>query len=404
MAEPDKTPDPEETERPDHPGTDGEAAEEAREAALVAGAGLPSAGDAQPGDHPVADGDASEESEDGDGPHEIASRSATAPAKAARWEVLMREDSPPATAGGQPPYHQAPPSPRLRQWGMIARASLPLVVILVYATLKMTDGFGGPSGPPEIREQVSISGVRPDRPDVRVDRDTGQLLSQLEALRESARWNDIIALVDAQPEEQRGHPFLRAFRAIARAEKGEVSGGLLAELAILENELAGRSRSEDIRQYLRLMRAQVLLSSARTPQDLARNTDEYLRLVGGQPRLTPRVVKMRLELGSKYFTMARRLDEEAGNGMRVDRQVLQEARLFYQMALRWLTVPTPQGWRDMQPIADGSAAQLVARLAEALAGANQRYHGRTLPFTRSDSRTWTGIAGDPVHYEPRVAP
>ncbi|MBX3728386.1 MAG: hypothetical protein KF858_04305 [Candidatus Sumerlaeia bacterium] len=310
------------------------------------------------------------------------------------WEIVLAEADPqplqPATG------HAGAPGPV--NWALWSRALVPVVILLVYAVYKFS-GRERPAAPiPEIQHAASISGVRPEGSAVRLDRQTRDFVARLERLRESDDWSAIRqAIATAEPAELRANPVVEAFDLLARVELEDAPGVLTPRVRALKTTFRTDRERRGLYEALLLAEARIYLKVTDSPESCTRNADRFRTALLEQSTNTAQVVDLRVRLAERYAAVARKQVEEAGR-FRVDRVQLAEARSLYQHALRWVT--TQDGWLQLQPISAGKASVVVNRLTVELQDANRRFHGRTLPFTKSDPNTWTGLAGDPIHDAP----
>jgi hypothetical protein len=310
------------------------------------------------------------------------------------WEIVFADADPrpPQPATGQ----AGAPGPI--NWALWSRALVPVVILLVYAAYKVS-GRERPAAPiPEIQHAASISGVRAEGSTVRLDRQTRDFIARLERLRDSDDWSAIRqAIATVEPAELRANPIVEAFDLLAQVELDDAPGTLAARLRALKSAFRNDRERRGLFEALVLAEARVYLKVTDSPEACTRNADRFRTALLEQSANTAQVVDFRVRLAERYAAVARKQVEEAGR-LRVDRVKLAEARSLYQHALRWVT--TQEGWLQRQPISAGKASVVVNRLTVELQDANRRFHGRTLPFTKSDPSTWTGIAGDPVHDTP----
>jgi len=280
---------------------------------------------------------------------------------------------------------------------MIARAAVPIAVLVIYGLYKVSTMERAPRGPMEIEDGGPLTAVDPALDRQSMDRETRALVARLETLAAQSDWDQVREAVAAAPERSREHPDVRAFRVIARVEGGEVSGEVMKELRALGPYYAADPDDRTMLDYLRLMEAELYLRLSTTPDALLRNTDRFRQLVGRQAALTPRVLRTRVELAERYEAMGDAEVEAAGRFM-PDRVRLANARSLYQQGLRWVT--TPEGWLELRPISTGKAVVVLERLLLRLREANAKFHGQKLPWTGADNTTWSGRKGDPPHDYP----
>ena len=322
------------------------------------------------------------------------------------WDEILvtREDSNlPAPAG---PADDAGERRRARR-AIWFKAALPFLVLALYGGFKYFDvmserlpaGFGTVAQ----REPRSLSGIAPlPFADTRLSRDQRDFVAQLEALYGRGDWAEVIERVDAHPSpETRSHPVVRGLVAVSEARLGVRSVGLEERLGRLEGELEPAARQHpELLHELRVARAEQLLFRASDLNSLQRNTDLILRLLGPESR-TPYDVEVRVAGARLYEQFGDALVEEgtgwAGGLVGTDTLKIRTGRSAYQAALR-LVVP-PGDWYRLEAISP-RARPVVERLVEKIRQANRAIHGPSLPLTGSDSNTWDGRRGSPVHDSP----
>lgn len=318
---------------------------------------------------------------------------ALAPVVQPDWEIVLAkavEERP-----EEPAVPAPPPDPRGIATAGWLRIAAPLVIIGGYALFKMMDA---PASQRVllVDAPATLSGVRAEREPLAMSRETERLVARLESLAARRDWFMVIQTIEAADPESARHPVVRAFEVVARVERGDRSAASYQQLRNLENAFRDSNRHGVLRSYLRLLQADVLLRTADNPEALLRNMDRLRQLVDDQP-LTPRVLELRLSLARAYEQAG--LEElKAAGTIRRDRVRLANARALFQQGLRW--VVAPEGWKDLRPIDSGEANAIAGRLVLHLRVANARLHGPSMPFTGSDSETWTGRRGDPVHDHP----
>lgn len=242
----------------------------------------------------------------------------------------------------------------------------------------------------------TLTGVRPAQEETLVlDRATREVVAKLEAFRNRNEWRQAKELVEAETrEEVRKHPVVQGFHLLARTRLGERSRTIEDELVNVE----GRLRPE-IRRYgdlihgLRLARIDQILSRTRNPIVLQQYTDLFTMLLERTPR-DHYDVSIRLKLAERYERAADDLAKEAKGIFRTDVVKTRQARSYYQIALRWIVAP--DGWLDLVAISPAARPE-VERLVEKIRQTNRTIHGVSLPLTESDSNTWVGRRGTPIH-------
>jgi alkylhydroperoxidase family enzyme len=291
-----------------------------------------------------------------------------------------------------------PPRPatsaRAATW---VRLAVPILILVLYGVYKLTTLERGPRAPDEAAEVGSLSGVRADVERVRLDAPTREVVARLEALKARGDWAGVLAAVNEAPPAVRVHPVVRAFEVIARVERGSRAAPLLRDLRELEQLFSAAPDQRPLLDYLRLMRGEILLSAANSPEALMRYNDQFRQILLNQEGLTPRGLAFRVALAEQYEAVAGREAEAAGRLMR-DKVRLTTARSLHQQALRWVTAR--EGWLERQPVSSGRAAVVAERVALRIRELNEALHGVALPFGGKDSSTWTGEAGHPLHDHP----
>jgi hypothetical protein len=305
------------------------------------------------------------------------------------WEIVLAEAAPP------PPPVPSAPTPT-RNWALWLRAALPVLVLVVYGVYKFTDRDRNPPGASE-RDAVpaSLTGVQPDREKVTLDRQTRDFVAGLETLRLADDWRGVRdAIAAADPPALRENAVVLALDTVARVRLGETSGTLLGTIDSLKPVFRSDKERRGLYEALLLAEARLFLDATRSPEACAKYADDFRDALLAQSTNSADVVDLRVRLAERYESVAGKLVEDAGR-IRVDRVKLAEARSLYQNALRWVT--TQDGWLQLQPVSAGKPAIVAGRLRLELQTANKRYHGRSMPFGDSDSTTWTGRKGDPIH-------
>lgn len=312
------------------------------------------------------------------------------------WEAVLVP-----TRSGQEELPESPPGrgrdfAGLRLWFKLL---FPLLVLLGYLVFKVM------SIEPSVSRQTALAvrdnpgtltGVTPARDDaLLLDRETRELVAQLEAHHQRSEWRQVVDLVEATPDPRlHRHPVVRAFNALARTRLGERSTALEEELVSLESRLRPESRRYgDLLHGLRVARIDQLLSRIRNPTVLQYHTDLFTLLLEREPR-DPYDISVRLKLAERYEEMGDRMEREARGIVRVDVVKMRQARSHYQIALRWIV--SPDGWLDLVAISPAARPD-VERIVEKLRQCNRAIHGFSLPFGDNDSTTWTGRRGAPVH-------
>ncbi len=312
------------------------------------------------------------------------------------WEVVLRR----AEEASSPPPEQstdAPARPNRAAWHAWGRAAVPLAIILLYGIYKIATHEPAQPDAPEIANVASLSGVKQDTEKIRMDKAAREFIARLETLKASENWKQIRTEIDNTAPEIREHPVVQAFDVIALIESGQRNGALLARIQTLRPKFADDRTQRGMLDYLNLMEAELLLNASRSPDMLTRNMDDFRQLIGGQEKLTPRLLDFRVRLADRFEQMGDQEIKDAGN-FRADQVKMLNGRSLYQQGLRWVT--TRDGWLKAQPIDPGRAASTSQRLLLKIRDANQIIHGPVLPFGDKENTTWTGKRGDPVHDYP----
>ena len=211
-------------------------------------------------------------------------------------------------------------------------------------------------------------------------------------------WPGIINAVSLAPPEVRSHPVVQSFEAIARVESGEGSPDLLALLLALEAELKGDTQFESLVEYLQLARAVAQFRTQGNDADsLMRLVTELRPTLSAMPT-TPRMVEFRLSLADRFERFGIQEETAAAGTFTNDQLRLATARQLYQQGLRW--VVTREGWLKAIPIAPGKPTVVTEQLLMRIRTVNSKLNGWSVPMTESDSETWTGRRGDPIHDAP----
>jgi hypothetical protein len=311
------------------------------------------------------------------------------------WEaVLARAGDRGSTA--RVPLQPAAPS-KFPPWaGSWLKAAVPVLVILLYVGFRMATTQQVPQSP-DLVEHRPLTGVAPPVETAQMDSAARELVSRLEGMMAREDWPGILVTIGALDKELAAHPAVRAFRAIARVETGEGSRELLEEVRVLEPVFAGDSRQRPMRDYLRLMQAELIFRlHGGSAESLRIHTDRLRQLLADLPMTGPHL-RIRMKLAERYERFGAEEEKAAGSYFR-DRLRLRTARALYQQGLRWVT--TREGWLDAQPISPGQPAIQVERFTHRIRQMNKAINGYSLPYTGADRNTWTGRAGTPVHDAP----
>lgn len=315
-----------------------------------------------------------------------------------RWDRLLE-----AAGGASPPKAQEAPAaaPFVDPAAMALpwiRALVPLVLVVVYVGYKITHAPPPEPRRPDIEVVRSLAGVSVKPVNTRMNSETQALVTALQTRVEGRNWSGIMNAVAIASPDAREHPVVQAYDAVARVETGEGGADLVALVRVLEQQLAGDEEREPLVNYLRL--AQLIVAF----REQGNSADSLLRLTGEKrPVLaalptTARVVEFRLMLAERFERFGQAEEAEAAGTFTNDEVKLSTARQLYQQGLRW--VVAREGWLSATPIAPGKPGVVVERLLLRLRTVNAKINGWSVPMTQSDSSTWTGRAGDPIHDAP----
>ncbi len=308
------------------------------------------------------------------------------------WDVVL------ARAGDRGSTTRVPLQPiepaKFPLWaGTWLRAAVPLLVILLYLGYRMATA-PAPQVTPDLIEHRNLTGVAPPVEDARMDAATRDLVARLEGMMAREDWPSILRTIEPLPSASAAHPAVRAFRAIARIETGESSRDLLEEVRLLEPAFASDPLKRPMRDYLRLMHADLIYRlDSGSPETLRAQTDRLRLLLADLP-MTGRHLSLRLKLAERFERFGADEERAAGSYFR-DRLRLRTARALYQQGLRWVT--TREGWINAQPISPGQPSIQVERLLHRIREMNKAINGYSLPYSGADRTTWSGREGDPVH-------
>ncbi|MBI1293285.1 hypothetical protein GC173_18930 [bacterium] len=321
-------------------------------------------------------------------------------AKAPTWEIVLEkatdESSVPGTEG------KAPTNER---WSRMLKMAFPVIILLIYGGYKLWgNGLpsfqretnpGGPTNP------KSLTGVAPATEEFeRVSRDKQlrEFVGQLEASASRQEWRALTTIVNSQQDDRlRDHPVVKALAALARTRSGERSLALETQLIELDTTLQGAgTQYATLSEEIRVARIDQALARISDWDILQRNTDLFLQLLGAAAE-TPYEVTVRQKLARRYESMADEKEKGARGYLSSDTIALREARSIYQSGLRMLV--EAKGWAALTPISAGTAPD-IERIVEKIRRLNYSINGPSIPFTNSDSNTWSGTKGDPVHTPP----
>src|SRR5690606_386080 len=120
----------------------------------------------------------------------------------------------------------------------------------------------------------------------------------------------------------------------------------LEEVRILEPAFGSDSRQRPMRDYLRLMQAELIFRiHGGNAASLRSQTDRLRQLLADLPMTGPHL-RIRMKLAERFERFAED-EERAGGSYFRDRLRLRTARALYQQGLRWVT--TREGWIAAQP-------------------------------------------------------
>ena len=312
------------------------------------------------------------------------------------WETVLAK----AARHEEEIGHTGVPSvPRSRskaaQW---TRAALPLLILLFYGGYKLYTAQAGQSRADKVEDNRSLTGVKKDKPAVKLDEQSEAVAAQVESLIETERFEAARGEIARAPQSVRDNPVLRALDTIAAVELltsrsasplAAQRGQFNRDLKELQATFAEDSKRRPLYEYLLLAEAKLHADLVDDPRDAHLRANEIRRLLRRIERNTERVVEFRIELARDYLLYGNQLSEEAENLVGVDTETMRSARQLYQDGLRAATAV--DGWQNLTPISDD--ARFVQRqLLERLQRANRALEGR--------AGTWTGREGDPVHDAP----
>ncbi len=287
------------------------------------------------------------------------------------------------------------------------KAALPLLVIALYGAFKyfdiMSERLPPGHGTVTQADPRTLSGIAPaGLTDTRLTREERTFVGQLEALYGQGRWVEVIERIEAHPEAAtRGHPVLTALAALSEARLGVRSATLEDRLARIETQLAPSARQyPELLHELRVARAEQIFYRVYELEGLRRHTDLILRLLGSESR-TPYDVEVRLQGARLYEQFGDELVEAGGGWLGTwvgtDPLKIRAGRSAYQAALRLLVADA--AWYRLEAISPRARTD-VERLTEKIRQANRSIHGFSPPLTGSDSNTWDGRRGSPIHDYP----
>lgn len=312
------------------------------------------------------------------------------------WEeVLIRaakdEDGEFATTrGNQPP----PPNRDLWRW---VKAALPLAVVLIYIAVKSFDGWGDRSGawPRTVQQPKSLTGVEPTAADApKIDRATRAFIADLEKLMNEGSLPAVRDKITSADNTIKSNPIVQAIYVVVRTQQGEMNASVERQLMVLESQLgAAEGDFPNLLQEVRVARAAQILSRCNDSESLSRNTDTILQLLGPTPK-SKYGLDVRVRAAGNFEQVGNRLIEQGKGMIRTDVLKVREARAFYQTGLRFIVAD--DAWLQLKPVTPRAAPD-VERIAERIREANKMINGLSIPFGDSDSTTWTGKKGDPVH-------
>ena len=283
-------------------------------------------------------------------------------------------------------------------WRSIMRYAIPAILLLVYLGYRFSQRAPSSGSSPGLSPAASLTGVERARPDkLRLNAEAEEKVARLEALLGQGDWKGVQALVKGLPQEMKAHPIFHAFEAIARIESGESGIDLLRTVEKLEGTFYSDAKRKPLLDYLRMMRAELILQTCAAPESLLARTDMLRELVLSQSALTPRALRLRVKIAERYEALGRELADSTGRVFK-DKITLINARSLFQQGLRM--VVAPEGWLQAQPIHPGASATAVQRLLLQIREVNRQINGVSAPWSQTDRSTWTGQKGDPIHDYP----
>jgi hypothetical protein len=320
----------------------------------------------------------------------------TNPEESVEWETVLVESSVDNLMVPLPPTGYGK-SDQARDWFKVL---FPLIVVLAFLGWKTVDSLNlSTKSKNDFRvidsTPTSLTGVAPQEDGrLRLDRESKAVVAKLEALASANQWGQLREEIANQPEVMQQHPVIQAMDVLARARKGERSVELEVQVRDMEALLRPEERRyPELLQELRLARVELILARARSIEVLSRNTDLIFSLLGTETD-SLHDVRVHMNVSRVFETQADKLVKEGDGVFKNDPYLLQEARVYYQTALRPLV--TAQGWETLEPIS-ASAKPNINRIAEKLKNCNRMVHGPSIPFSENDSTTWSGKKDGKVH-------
>jgi len=311
------------------------------------------------------------------------------------WDTVLSRAGDRGSAG-HVPLEPVEPS-KFPPWaGSWLKAAVPILIILLYLGYRVGMTDRGPVTP-DLVEHQPLTGVAPPVEQTRMDTGTRELVSRLEGMMAREDWPGILTTLEGTQDDLLVQPPIRAFKAIARIETGEAGFSLLEEVRMLEPFFSSDPRHRPMREYLRLMQAELIIRlDGGSAERLRGQTDRLRQLLADLP-MTGRHLRIRMRLAERFEEFGAAEERAAGTYFR-DRLRLRTARALYQQGLRWVT--TREGWLQAQPISPGQPAIQVERFIHRIREMNKAINGYSLPYSGADRMTWSGRTGDPIHDAP----
>ncbi|MCC6547856.1 hypothetical protein IT570_11890 [Candidatus Sumerlaeota bacterium] len=288
-------------------------------------------------------------------------------------------------------------SPRSNDAWRWVKAALPLAVVLVYVVVKSYGGWTQRSGswPETVRQAKSLTGVKPAAGEApTMDRPTRAFVAEMEKLLNENNLVQVKKQISGADNAIKGNPIVQAIYVVARTRQGELNTTVERQLMGLEAQLAvAEGDFPNLLQEVRVARADQILNRSSDGDTLSRNTDTILNLLGPVPK-TNYALDVRLRAARRFEQVGDGIVTEGEGVFRTDILKVREARAYYQTGLRFIVADN--AWLQLKPITPRASPD-VERIVERIRDANRKINGVSLPFTESDSTTWTGKKGDPVH-------
>lgn len=274
------------------------------------------------------------------------------------------------------------------------------MILLAWGAYKIHGNWSGNrgSGYASTVEQGPITGVAAaETSALNLSRADKAFVAELETNVATGRWDEVRKKIVTGTFEQRAHPIIKAVDAIAKVRLGGRGVELEREIMALEAQLRPvESDRPELLAGLRTARAELVLARSQNGDALLANLDLLFALLGRDPT-SPRDIDVRIGISRAFFEAGEKLREQGDGYVRDDVAVLQQARYFEQIALKWVTLGSR--WPELVEISPKSRVEQL-RIIESIKTLNRAINGPSLPFSAADSLTWTGRRGDPIHSEP----